>query len=76
MNGGDRGIDRDLAVYLPDLDRIVLDDRGGEQLPAHFVDPRARQGGIGLGELQFDQLALADLADPRKSETLQRMPIA
>src|SRR4051812_39250482 len=55
----------------PDLDRVVLDHRIGEKLPAHFLDPGARRGGIGIAQLQFDQLALADLADPREAQRLQ-----
>jgi len=39
----------------PDLDRVVLDHRVGEQLPAHLLDPGARRGGIAVGEVQFDQ---------------------
>src|SRR3954465_7617582 len=43
----------------PDLDRIILNHRIGEKLPAHFLDPDARSAGIGITQLQFDQLALA-----------------
>src|SRR5690242_5311345 len=54
-----------------DLDRVILDHRVGQQLPAHLVDPGARRRRVRLGELQFDQLALADLADPAKAQPLQ-----
>src|SRR4051794_615749 len=55
----------------PDLDRVILDNRVGEELPAHFLDPGARGGRIGIGELEFDQLALTDFADIAESEPLQ-----
>src|SRR5262249_16194967 len=59
--------------WSPDFDSVILDDRVGEELLAHLLDAGAGGGRIGLGELQFDELALADLADIGKAEPLQRV---
>src|SRR5438045_3809154 len=57
----------------PDFDRVILDDRVGEKLPAHLFDPRAGGGRIGIGELEFDQLALTHFAYIGKAKPLQRI---
>ena len=56
-----------------DFDRVVLDDRVGEQLLAHRLDLLAAARRIGFGQLELDQLALAHLADPDKTECCQRI---
>src|SRR4029077_12216666 len=57
----------------PDLDRVVLDDRVGEELPAHLLDPRSGGRRIGVGKVELDQFALADLADIGEAEPFQRI---
>ena len=44
-------------------DLVILYDRVGQQPLAHRLQPLAGAAGIGLGELDIDHLALADLAD-------------
>src|SRR4051794_15201717 len=56
-----------------ELNRIVLDHRVGEQLAAHLLDAGARRVGVGIGQFEFDQLALADLADAVKAQRQQRI---
>src|SRR5579864_8648879 len=62
-----------------DFDRVILDDRVGEELPAHVFDPGAPRCGIAVGQFEFDELPLADLADPVEPEPLQgvadRLPL-
>src|SRR5579862_2876245 len=61
------------GATLPDLDRVILDYRVGEQLPAHLFDLCARQHGVRLGEIELDELALPNLADPGEAQALQRI---
>ena len=55
------------------FDRIVLDDRVGEQLFAHRLDLFTGAGRIGFGKVELDQLALTHLVDPAKAECRQRI---
>src|SRR5580700_338790 len=54
-----------------DFDRVILDHRIGQQLPAHILHSGARRGRVGLGQFELDQLALANLADSVEAEPLQ-----
>ena len=51
-----------------DLDAEALDHRVGEQLARHLLGSRFRLGGIGLGEVELDHLARADILDPAEAE--------
>src|SRR5947209_1056773 len=55
----------------PDFDRVVFDDRVGEELLAHILDPGARRSGVGVLKLQLDQLALTHFADAVEAEPFQ-----
>src|SRR5690348_6766929 len=55
-----------------DVDPIAFDDRVGQQLAAHGVDRLAGAGGVGLGEIEIDDLALADLIDAAEAQGCQR----
>ena len=54
---------RQIKANSPDLDRIILDHRVGEQLPAHLFDPRARRGGVAY---RRDRARSACPAAPRR----------
>src|SRR6266540_1741081 len=73
------GFRRDDDLHSPDLDRVILDHRVGEELPTHLLDAGARHGRIGIGQVELDQLALAHFADPVEAEPLQgvadRLPL-
>src|SRR5204862_7374372 len=78
-SGRGSGWRRRVVAASPDFDRVILDDRVGEELLAHLLDPGPGGGRVGLGDLQFDQLALPDFADIGKAEPLQgiadRLPL-
>ena len=56
-----------------DVDRVVLDHRVGEKLAAHRLDPPPRRFGIGVGEIELDELSLPHLGDVVEAEGGQRM---
>src|SRR5580704_8335294 len=55
------------------FDRVVFDDRVGEQFLAHRLDFFPRRGLVAIGKVDLDQLALAYLADASKAERRQRV---
>ena len=67
----DLEIERGKALTLG-LDRVVLEDRVGEQSPAHLVDARPGLGGVGCGHLDLDKFSDTEPADVAEPETGQR----
>src|SRR6185503_8285202 len=57
------------GVFEP-LDPEILDDRVGEQFPAHFLDIGIARA---VGQVQFDELAGANVVHARKAQALQRV---
>ncbi|CCG40218.1 hypothetical protein PHAMO_190027 [Magnetospirillum molischianum DSM 120] len=55
------------------IDSVILDHCVGEQAAAHGLDRFAGFGGIGFIDVEFDQLALADVVDAEKAERGQRV---
>ena len=60
--------DSTLAFHF---ESVVFDDGVREQLFAHGGDRGAGRIGILFGQGQFDDLALADVADARKAEAAE-----
>src|SRR5512142_317805 len=55
------------------FDLVFLDHRIGEQLLAHLLDAGARLALVLLVELEFDQFALADVADGAEAQIVEGM---
>src|SRR4029077_3929661 len=55
------------------LDGVVLDHCVGQELAAHLVEPGFRLGRVGFGELELDELALADVAHLGKAQPVEGM---
>src|SRR3984957_3833670 len=55
------------------LDRVVFDDRVGEQFSAHRLDLGLSRGAVRAVDLDLDQLALAHLADPGETQRGKRI---
>src|SRR5262249_50861700 len=53
------------------LDRVVLDHGVGQELAAHLVEPLPGARGVGLGKLELDVLALADVAHLGKAQAIE-----
>src|SRR5699024_776479 len=57
-----------------DFDPVVFDDRVGEQALAHFGDAGAGNLRIGPGQVEVDDLALADPLDRAEAHGRERVP--
>src|SRR5690625_2206201 len=63
-----------LRIGSGDLDPVILDHRIREQLLAHIGNLCPRRLGVRSGEIDLDQLALADALDALESQRAKRMP--
>src|SRR5258708_6537114 len=60
-------------MSLGQVDRVILDHGVGQQLVAHGARRFPGLGRVGLGQIQFDILALADLLDAGEAQRDQGM---
>lgn len=62
----------DPAIGSDELEAVVFDHWVGEELLAHRAELRLGGGAVGLGELDLDELADADVVDVAQLEAAQR----
>jgi len=60
-------------VASPCIDAEILDHHVGKQLPAHGFDLGLGLVGIGFGQFQLDELALADVLDAVEAQGAKRV---
>src|SRR6185437_15285315 len=64
---------REPRLSSDQLDRVVLDHRVAEELPAHIFEAGLGLRLVGLVQLKLDVLALADIANFGEAQAIERM---